>query len=150
VVIVDGAFVGRVGVDLPLEDGSRTAFWLVELLAAHHGRGIGSAGYRLIEQTAREHGRTILQSWAQHPDADGDRLSAPTGYGSIPRDHAARFYLRHGYTLEQIERQSELILAGADATVVASSPRPRRHPAATASSSGRARRRRRTSTRTPG
>jgi len=117
VVIVDGAFVGRVGVDLPLEDGSRNAFWLVELLAAHHGRGIGSAGYRLIEQTAREHGRTILQSWAQHPDADGDRLVAPTGCGSIPRDHAARFYLRHGYTLEQVERQSELILAGADATV---------------------------------
>lgn len=116
-VVVDGDFVGRVSVDLPLEDGSRNAFWLVELLAAHHGRGIGSAGYRLIEQTAREHGRTILQSWAQHPHADGDRLVAPTGYGSIPRDHAARFYLRHGYTLQQIERQSELILAGADETV---------------------------------
>ncbi|EXJ52722.1 GNAT family N-acetyltransferase [Microbacterium sp. MRS-1] len=116
-VIVDGEFVGRVGVDLPLEDGSRTAFWLVELLRSHHGRGIGSAGYALIEQTAREHDRTILQSWAQHPDADGERLSAPTGYGTIPRDHAARFYLRHGYTLEQIERQSELILAGADTKI---------------------------------
>lgn len=115
--VLDGEFVGRVGVDLPLEEGSRNAFWLVELLAAHHGRGIGSAGYALIERTAREHGRTILQSWAQHPDADGDRLVPPTGYGSIPRDHAARFYLRHGYTLEQIERQSELLLAGADETV---------------------------------
>lgn len=113
----DGEVVGRVGIDIPLESGSRNAFWLVELLAAHHGRGIGSAGYALIEEAARAHGRTVLQSWAQHPDAAGERLQAPTGFGSIPKDHAARFYLRHGYALEQIERQSELDLPASDATV---------------------------------
>jgi len=116
-VIRGGAFIGRVGVDIPLEEGSRNAFCLIELLAAHHGIGIGSAGHALIEQAAREHGRSILQSWAQHPDAEGDRLHAPTGFGSIPKDHAARFYLRHGYTLEQIERQSELDLATSEQTV---------------------------------
>jgi hypothetical protein len=59
----------------------------------------------------------VLQSWAEHPDAPGPRLSAPTGFGSIPEDHAARFYLRHGYTLEQIERNSAFDLRGSFAQV---------------------------------
>ncbi|MET0829336.1 MAG: GNAT family N-acetyltransferase [Microbacterium sp.] len=111
-VEVDGAVVGRVGVDLPLEEGSRSAFWLIELVHEVWGRGIGSAAFELVERTARENGRTVLQSWAEHPDADGPRLSPPTGFGSIPEDHAARFYLRHGHTLEQIERNSAFDLRG--------------------------------------
>ncbi|MFT3799327.1 GNAT family N-acetyltransferase [Microbacterium sp.] len=116
-VHADGELIGRVGVDFPLEEGSRNGFWLVELLAAHHGRGIGSAGYPLIEHAAREHGRTVLQSWAQHPASDGPRIAAPTGFGSVPDDHVARFYRRHGYTLEQVERQSNLDLAASEQTV---------------------------------
>ena len=76
------------------------------------GRGVGSAAYDLVERTARENGRTVLQSWAEHPDAPGPRLAAPTGFGTIPEDHAARFYVRHGYTLEQIERNSAFDLRG--------------------------------------
>ena len=49
------------------------------------GRGIGSAAYELVERTARENGRTVLQSWAEHPDAPGPRLAAPTGFGTIPK-----------------------------------------------------------------
>lgn len=112
VAVLDGSIVGRVGVDLPLEAGSRAAFWLIELLPEVWGRGIGTAAYRLVERAAAEHGRAVLQSWAQHPDAPGERLVPPTGYGSIPLDHAARFYLRHGYALEQIERCSRLDLRG--------------------------------------
>ncbi len=110
VVVLDDTIVGRVGVDLPLETGSRSAYWLIELLPEVWGQGIGTAAHRLVEQTARAHGRTALQSWAQHPDAPGERLVPPTGFGSIPLDHAARFYLRHGYALEQIERFSRLDL----------------------------------------
>lgn len=110
-ILADGRTIGRVGVDIPLEEGSRTAYWLVELLEEFAGRGIGSAGYALVEQTAREHGRSVLQSWAEHPDAPGPRLEPPTGFGSIPDDRAARFYRRHGYTLEQVERRSALDLA---------------------------------------
>lgn len=101
-----GTLIGRAGLDLPMEQGAKVAYWLVEILRDHHGQGIGSAAYALIEQTAREHGRTILQSWAAHPDAPGPRLAAPTGFGDIPLDHAARFYQRHGYGLGQIERKS--------------------------------------------
>lgn len=110
-IVAAGRIIGRVGVDLPLEDGSKAAYWLVELLDEFSGRGIGSAGYALVERTARAHGRTVLQSWAEHPDAPGPRLAAPTGFGTIPEDRAARFYLRHGYTLEQVERRSTLDLS---------------------------------------
>ncbi len=111
VVLLDGRMVGRVVVELPLEDGSRTLFWQVELLQEASGQGIGSQAYALVEQSAREHGRTILQSWAQHAEAPGERMVPPTGSGSIPAaDRAARFFRRHGYTLGQIERVSALDL----------------------------------------
>ncbi len=112
VVVLDGEIVGRVGVDLPLEDGSRIAHWLIELRRAVWGRGIGAAAYELVERTAAEHGRTVLQSWSEHPAAPGQRVAAPTGFGDIPRDHVARFFLRHGYGLEQVERVSAFDLRG--------------------------------------
>lgn len=112
VIVDDGAIIGRVGVDIPHEEGSNAAFWLIELLRETWGRGIGSAAYELVEKTAREHGRTVLQSWAEHPAAPGPQLAPPTGFGAIPEDHVARFYLRHGYALEQVERNSAFDLTG--------------------------------------
>ncbi|MGX5772291.1 GNAT family N-acetyltransferase [Microbacterium trichothecenolyticum] len=112
VIVDDGAIVGRIGIDIPHEEGSTAAFWLIELLRKSWGRGIGSAAYELVERTAREHGRTVLQSWAEHPAAPGPQLAPPTGFGEIPEDHVARFYLRHGYTLEQVERNSAFDLTG--------------------------------------
>jgi len=112
IVLDHGRVVGRIGLDFPLEDGSAVAFWLIELLREAWGQGIGAAAYDLVERTARDHGRTVLQSWAEHPAATGPHLTAPTGFGSIPHDHAARFYLRHGYALEQIERNSAFDLQG--------------------------------------
>jgi len=109
-VVRDGAPVGRVGVDVPLEEGSKTAFWLIELLSEAQGHGLGTAGYALVEQTAREHGRTVLQSWAEHPAGPGPVIVPPTGFGSIPKDRAARFYAANGYALEQVERVSALDL----------------------------------------
>ncbi|MGP3536446.1 GNAT family N-acetyltransferase [Microbacterium sp. RD1] len=102
--------VGRVGVDIPLEPGSRIAYWLVEILRSVEGLGIGSAAYELVERTARTAGRTVLQSWAEHPTAPGQQLEPPTGFGRIPHDRIARFFLRHGYALEQVDRKSALDL----------------------------------------
>ena len=112
IIVRDGRVIGRVGVDIPLEEGSRVSFALVELVQEHWSQGIGSRAHELVEKASREHGRTIIQSWAEHPAAPGDRLAAPTGFGSIPRDHAARFYLAHGYSLEQVERKSAFDLRG--------------------------------------
>ncbi|GAA5099928.1 GNAT family N-acetyltransferase [Microbacterium yannicii] len=117
VVVDDGAIIGRVGVDMPHEDGSKEAFWLIELLRDTWGRGIGSAAHELVERTAREFGRSVLQSWAEHPAAPGPQLVPPTGFGEIPRDHIARFYLRHGYALEQVERNSAFDLTASFAGV---------------------------------
>lgn len=117
VIVEDGAVVGRAAIDFPLEDGSQVGFWLIELLRETWGRGIGSAAHELLERTARENGRSILQSWAEHPAAEGPRLAAPTGFGEIPEDHAARFYLRHGYALEQVERNSAFDMTGSFDTV---------------------------------
>ncbi|WP_396656938.1 GNAT family N-acetyltransferase [Microbacterium sp.] len=113
-ILLDGVLVGRVGVDLPLEAGSKMAYFLVELLEQAQGRGIGSTAYsQLVEPVAREHGRTVLQSWAEQHEAPGPRLEAPTGFGSVPADdRATRFYLRHGYRLEQVERCSAFDLQG--------------------------------------
>ena len=117
VIVDDGAVIGRIGVDIPFEEGSKAAFWLIELLRASWGRGIGSAAYELVERTAREHGRTVLQAWAEHPAAPGPQLTPPTGFGQIPEDHSARFFVRHGYTLEQVERNSTFDLTGSFAEV---------------------------------
>jgi GNAT superfamily N-acetyltransferase len=112
-VIADGRVVGRTCVDIPFDEGSRSAYWQIELLREYWGRGIGTAALPLVERTAREHGRTLLQSWAQHTEEDDvERVASPTGYGTLPVDHAARFYLRHGYELGQIERKSGLDLNG--------------------------------------
>jgi len=106
-VLDEGRPVGRVGVDLPIETESRVAHMLIELLPDVWGRGIGSRALELVEGVARQHGRTVLQSWAEHPDRPGPRLEPPTGFGSIPADDpGARFYVRHGFALEQIERNS--------------------------------------------
>lgn len=112
VIEMDGVMVGRMGVDLPLEDDSRVAFWIIELIEDVWGLGIGSAAYEIVEQIAREAGRTSLQSWAEHPASDDARLEPPTGFGYVPKDHIARFYLRHGYSLEQVERKSLFDLQG--------------------------------------
>ena len=112
VVVDHDRFVGRVMLELPQEGESKVAQWRIETLRESWGRGIGSAAYALVEQTAREHGRRILQSWAEHPSAPGPRIAAPTGFGEIPADHAARFFVRHGYTLEQVERNSAFDLTG--------------------------------------
>ncbi len=110
-VLDAGRPVGRVGLDLPVETDSRVAYMLIELLPDVWGRGIGTGALRLIERVAGEHGRTVLQSWAEHPDRPGPRLEPPTGFGSIPADDpGARFFVRHGFSLEQIERNSALDL----------------------------------------
>lgn len=117
IAVFRGEVVGRAGLDLPQEEGARTASWLIELRRSSWGHGIGRAAFARIEQIARAEGRSVLHTWAEHPAAAGPTLSAPTGYGSVPEDHAARFLLASGCTLEQIVRVSTLDLAESGARV---------------------------------
>lgn len=119
-VLHEGRAVGRVGVDLPHEGEANLAHVLIELHPEVWGRGIGALAMELAERTAREHGRTVLQTWAEHPEAPGPRLAPPTGFGSIPAQaHNARFLTAHGFTLEQVERNSVLDLTRPLASVEA-------------------------------
>lgn len=113
VVRLGDEIVGRVLVDIPREEGSRVATAAIELRPHAWGQGVGGAVLPRIEAVALEHGRTVLQGWAKQPASAGARIQAPTGFGSVPRDHTARFLIRHGFGLEQVYRVSHLPLSTA-------------------------------------
>ncbi len=109
-ILAGDVAVGRVGVDIPHEEDSRVAKIFVAVLPSLWGKGVGARGLRHAEQCARDKGRHVVQTWSPHVAAEGDRIEAPTGFGSVPRDHIARFLEGSGFTLEQIERNSMLDL----------------------------------------
>ncbi|MFB4348576.1 GNAT family N-acetyltransferase [Microbacterium sp. CR_7] len=109
-VRVAGEIVGRTVVDIPHEEGSRTAIASIEIHPRVWGRGIGSAVLPHFEAAARQHGRTVIQNWTEQPASSGERITARTGHGSVPDDHVSRFLLRHGFSLEQVYRVSRLDL----------------------------------------
>ncbi len=79
---------------------------------AHRNRGVGSALLDHVEAIARESGRAVVQAGAIHtPGQGGERLASPTGFGSVATDDpGVRFFLAHGYALEQVHRLSVLHL----------------------------------------
>ncbi|WEK59670.1 MAG: GNAT family N-acetyltransferase [Candidatus Microbacterium colombiense] len=103
--------VGRVVVDIPHDEGSRVAIATIELLPRVWGRGIGSAVLPHVEAAARSHGRTVIQNWTEQQASTGPRIEAPTGFGSVPQDHVARFLQAKGFSLEQVYRVSRLTLS---------------------------------------
>ena len=109
----DGQMVARSWVRCDLQDNLSSALLHVEVREEFTRRGIGSALLSHAEELAAAGGRTILQSFTEHPadfDADGpDTLRPATGAGALPA-HAAgvRFAAKAGYRLEQVERFSSL------------------------------------------
>jgi len=116
-VEIDGDTVGRCALDILQDDGGETAFVTVALLRRAWGRGIGPAAYARLESIARDAGVRKLLNWTEHHDAETPlpRLDSPTGSGSAPLDHGARFLQRTGFRLEQIARGSALVWSEATA-----------------------------------
>lgn len=103
---------------LPLDPGSTTAHAEILVLPAFAGHGLGSRALAVAEAAARSAGRQTVAGWAEHPaDPSVPELAAPTGFGTIPRDHIARFALRHGYVLEQVDRKSTFDLTASFAGI---------------------------------
>ncbi|UWF78452.1 MULTISPECIES: GNAT family N-acetyltransferase [Microbacterium] len=111
----DGEIVGCCATTILLDDGGDTGMIGIALLRRVWDQGIGGAVLAHVEAELRAAGVRRLLNWTEHAEtagADVDRLPSPTGYGSVPHDHAARFLLRHGYRLEQVERISRFIWTG--------------------------------------
>jgi len=79
----------------------------------HRGQGLEGPLLAEVEREARDRGISTIQTWTLHrPDAVGERLASPTGWGSIPADAEARLQQQNGFTLEQVERNSVFDLTG--------------------------------------
>lgn len=111
---VDGRIVARGIHEIRTDDESTIAWLNVEVLREFRGRGIGSTLADELEALTRESGRTVMQAYALSRDAPGERLASPTGFGSVPlADPSVRFLRARGWTLEQVERFSRLLLPDA-------------------------------------
>lgn len=110
---VDGVPVARINLDLPLETGATSADGEILVTRDAWSQGVGTAALHRLEQEARLAGRTSLIGECEHPHSPGTpRVAAPTGYGSVAHDHAARFLERRGFALEQVERKSAFDMGG--------------------------------------
>ena len=103
-----GEMIGCMSVDLLQDADADTAIGVIAILQAHCGTGIGTAALRYLESELRAADVRSLLCWVEHRGEGSDVLAAPTGFGTVPRDGAARFLMRHGFALEQIERASTL------------------------------------------
>jgi GNAT superfamily N-acetyltransferase len=112
---VDGRIVARAIYETTTEDAD--VVWLgVQVLPEFRRLGIGTALSELLETMAAEDNRQKIIVYTVSKEAPGERVDAPTGFGSVPRDGAeVRFLLSRGYTLEQVERGSRLALPVDDA-----------------------------------
>jgi GNAT superfamily N-acetyltransferase len=117
---LDGELVGRALYETTTGDDADTAWINVEVLSEFRGRGFGTALAEAVEQLAIADGKAKGIVFCPIRDEPGDRLHAPTGFGSVPAaSRDARFLLARGYSLEQIERASRraLPVPGLDALV---------------------------------
>lgn len=109
---IGGAIAGR-GV-LQTQRDEREVGWVdLQVLPEFQGRGLGGELARALDALADEAGLARLITYAVSPDAPGERLAPPTGFGSVPaRNREVRFLLDRGWTLEQVERGSRFALPG--------------------------------------
>ena len=107
---VDSHIVARAVIELP--KSTPLAWATVEVLRRFRRRGIGSALYARVEEAAARAGHPVLQGSVVQGASDSvERIVAPTGFGSVPRDDdASRFLLARGFALEQVARMSRLEL----------------------------------------
>jgi GNAT superfamily N-acetyltransferase len=112
-VRVDGRMVARSWIRFELQENLGSALLYVNVLDSVAGLGIGRALLEHAEALAGADGRTMLQTFTEHPadfDVDGPNVIKPaTGTGALPAGApGVRFATQAGYRLEQVERFSSL------------------------------------------
>ncbi|WP_447948132.1 GNAT family N-acetyltransferase [Microbacterium maritypicum] len=105
---IDDEIVGMVTVTLAQEAEAHAAEIDLLVPQAHWGLGVEAALLDRAEEEARAHGRTVLQIWSLHRPVEADRMLVPrTGWGRIPATPLSELAEDHGYSPEQVERNSE-------------------------------------------
>ena len=103
--------VGAARYEVEPGDDPKTAWLMVDVLPGARRGGVGSALSAKLQSIAATDGIRKAIVYAVSGYGPGERLSAPTGFGSVPRDNAeVAFLLGKGYRLEQIVRGSRLAL----------------------------------------
>lgn len=120
-----GRMVGRAFCRVPLKEDLDRATVRAEVLDEYAGRGIGRALFAAATDEARRRGRTVLNTFTEHPAAlgavpgaaghsvgDQPAVVPSTGTGALPAtDRSVRFARAAGFALSQVVRFSELDLA---------------------------------------
>jgi GNAT superfamily N-acetyltransferase len=108
----DGSrMVGAARYEVEPGDEPYTAWMMVDVLPGARGVGVGAALSAKLQGVAATDGIRKAIVYAVSGYGPGQRLAAPTGFGSVPRDNAeVRFLLSKGYRLEQVVRGSRLAL----------------------------------------
>jgi GNAT superfamily N-acetyltransferase len=108
---VDGVIVARAVYETLADPASDFAWFTIDVLPEFRRRGIGTALADLLDSIAATERRAVTVVYAISPDAPGERVPAPTGFGSVPAANPeVRFLLGRGFRLEQVERGSILTL----------------------------------------
>ena len=104
-VVARGVYEERIG-------AATDAAWLqIQVVPEARGHGVGTALADHLHAVATASSKRHAICYIVSPDSPGDRLPAPTGFGSVPRNNPeVRFLRAQGYTLEQVERASTLAL----------------------------------------
>lgn len=103
--------VGMITIDYAQEEDAHAAEVDLMVPTRHWGKGAEDALLDLAENEAREHGRTLLQTWSLHRPIEVERMLVPrTGWGRIPTTPLSDALEARGYELEQVERNSEFDL----------------------------------------
>lgn len=107
---VDGRIVGRAAISRSRQ-APETAWLDLQVHPDAQGHGVGGALHAAVLPFAGDLGIRKLIVYAVSPDAPGERVEAPTGFGSVPRgNREVRFLLERGWRLEQVERASRFPL----------------------------------------
>ncbi|MDF2507347.1 MAG: hypothetical protein K0Q52_1206 [Microbacterium sp.] len=108
---VAGEIVGMVTISFAQEEEANAAELDMLVPEAHWGHGIEKALLAHAEDEARARGRTVLQLWSLHRPEETERMLVPrTGWGRIPATPLSDLAESAGFTLEQVERNSEFDL----------------------------------------
>ena len=103
--------VGMARYEIEPGDDPQTAWLMVDVLPGVRNSGIGAALSEKLQGVARADGIRKAIVYAVSPYGAGERLVAPTGFGSVPKENPeVRFLLGRGYRLEQVVRGSRLAL----------------------------------------